>query len=65
MPDKIIWLGEEFGKYIIGKVMVRKHFPRLDKCQHYNVLNGNFAIHENALIDYPNSWKEVVEEVKK
>ncbi len=61
MPNKIKWLGKEFGKWLVDKVMIRKHLPGFVNCEHYKAILGNFCIHEKYLIEYPNSWENLDE----
>jgi hypothetical protein len=57
LPDKIIWTGREFGKYIVDKEMVKNIKPSIPKS--YGTIKCDFFISAQALLDYPKSWKEV------
>ena len=56
LPDKIIWFGREFGKYIIDKEMFKSTGAKCPNC--YGTSKGDFYISAQALLDYPKSWKE-------
>jgi len=58
LPDKIIWKGREFGKYIIDKEMFKSLGPKCPGC--YGTAKMDFYIAAQALLDYPDSWKEII-----
>ena len=62
MPNKIKWTGREFGKYIQDKPLIRKKLKGDAECHHYKAVSGDFYIHEDELINYPDSWVSLDEE---
>ncbi len=59
-PNKIRWNGDEFGKYLQGKILILNRSKSVPRC--YGNDQGNFYIHESSLDQFPESWEEILEE---